>query len=77
MSSNVRSTIAIGSAGPSQMSPGSSQWLDEHLSLVRDRILEEAIALAEQDNRQTVEPRDIAEATKAFAPGVEVAQPLA
>ena len=41
---------------------------------MRNKIVEEAVALAAQDSRQTVEPRDIAEATKTFAPGVEVSQ---
>jgi len=56
------------------LTQGTSYWLDEHLSIVRQNILDEAKRIAKLDNREgpVVEPKDIAEAAKRFAPGTEV-----
>jgi len=56
----------------SSLTKGSSVWLAEHLQRIHDRIVEQAAKLAESDNRTNIEPRDVAEAVKTFAPGVEV-----
>lgn len=61
-----------GSPPPPSLSQGSSEWLSEHLHRVNERIVERAAKLAERDNRTNIEPRDVAEAVKTFAPGVEV-----
>src|SRR5687768_17354491 len=55
----------------SQLSKGTNEWLQEHLETIRHQIISRANALAQQDKR-AVEPRDIAEAAKKFAPGTEV-----
>ena len=55
------------------LTQGTSEWLQEHLDIVKKRILDEAVRLAKLDNRQEgIEPRDIAEAAKRFAPGIEI-----
>ena len=65
---------ALTSAPSLSLTQGSSAWLTEHLQRVQDKIVEEAARLAAQDNRAQIDPRDIAEAAKAFAPGIEVSQ---
>jgi hypothetical protein len=54
----------------SPMTPGTSQWLDDHLETVKSKILTEASRYANRDG--SIEPRHIAEAAKLFAPGFEV-----
>ena len=63
---------ALTSVSSLSLTEGSSVWLSEHLQRVQDKIIERAGKLAERDNRTNVEPRDVAEAVKAFAPGVVV-----
>jgi hypothetical protein len=69
------STALTPPAGPPQtggLSTGASEWLQEHLDLVRNKVVTEAEERAKRDNRSAVEPRDIAEAVKVFAPGENI-----
>lgn len=59
-------------AQPPSLTQGSSVWLSEHLQRVQEKIVEQAGKLAERDNRTNIEPRDVAEAVKTFAPGIAV-----
>ena len=59
-----------------QMTTGTTEWLQEHLNIVRDKIVDEALELAKSEGRQKIEPKDIAEASKRFAPGVEFPEPI-
>lgn len=58
--------------GVPSMTQGSADWLGEHLDVVRRKIVDHAAGIAKQDNRQMIEPTDIAEAVKTFAPGLEL-----
>lgn len=46
-------------------------WLDKHMEIVKNRILERASELAEAE-KCAIEPRHISEAAKVFAPGIEL-----
>src|ERR1035441_5107937 len=44
-------------------------WLDDHLASIRSQIIEEARYLAKKSERKKLEPLDLAEAARQFAPG--------
>ncbi len=44
-------------------------WLDDHLASIRAQIIKEARYLAKKSERERLEPLDVAEAARQFAPG--------
>ncbi len=53
-----------------RLGEGTSKSLDEHFDNLRKKILDQAANLAEQDERKDkIEPRDVWEAVKLYAPG--------
>ena len=57
------------SSPPLDISDGASQWLHDHLQSIEETIRKEAGQIAKSDGRDKVEPRDIADAARLFAPG--------
>jgi hypothetical protein len=52
------------------LAPGVESWLKEHLSRIEAKIRQEAEGIAKAADRAgTIEPLDIAEAAKRYAPG--------
>ena len=46
-----------------------NRWLEAHLLTIQEKIRSQAQSMADSDGRKTIEPRDIAEAAKLYAPG--------
>ncbi len=70
------STGGGGGSPPDRDPPdGALRWLDEHLNVIRSKIIREANETAGTANRN-VEPRDVVDATGKYAPGERLAPPF-
>ena len=55
------------------LSPGAKAWLEDHLLYIKSKIIEEAQKVAKESRGEdTIQPLDVAEAAKLYAPGRQV-----
>jgi hypothetical protein len=67
-------------ASTSVLTLGSEQWLEEHMAVIRRDIVDQAEMLANEEGSggsHPIEPRFVAEAAKAYAPGTRLPHPEA
>ena len=56
-----------------ELSPGAKAWLDDHLLYIKRKIIEEARKVAKESRGEdTIQPLDVAEAAKLYAPGRQI-----
>ena len=49
---------------------GAALFLDDHFASIRRKVVREADTIAKNDQRESVEPRDVSAALQRYAPGI-------